>query len=60
VAHRTFAGALRRAELAHDEQVAFREVPAPEGDFRNWSDIHAWAEEIAVALTSEVAGTART
>ena len=59
VSHRTFAGALRRADLEDAERAAFREVHAPEGDFRNWPEIQAWAEEIAATLSSVVAGAAR-
>jgi hypothetical protein len=29
-------------------------VHAPDGDFRDWSAIRAWAREIAAALTSAI------
>jgi hypothetical protein len=28
-------------------------VKAPEGDFRDWDEIDAWADEIAVALHAD-------
>lgn len=52
VAHRTFPGALRRADLARAERLEVRLVNAPEGDFRDWHEIRHWAEEIVDALAS--------
>ena len=52
VAHRTFPGALRRAELDRGERLAARLVSAPEGDFRDWDEVRHWAEEIVDALAS--------
>ena len=51
VAHRTFPGALRRAELSRAERLTVRLVPAPEGDFRDFQEVRRWAEEIVDALT---------
>jgi menaquinone-dependent protoporphyrinogen oxidase len=52
--HRVFFGALdpQKLGLAHR---TLRKLPAaravlPEGDFRNWDDIEAWADRIARAL----------
>ena len=52
---RVFYGALDPARLTLPERTV-RRVPAgrallPEGDFRNWADIDAWAQEIARELS---------
>lgn len=52
---RMFYGALDPAGLTLPERTV-RRVPAgrallPEGDFRNWADIDAWAQEIAHELS---------
>lgn len=49
--HRVFFGALDPAGLSSSEK-AVRRLPAvrglmPEGDFRNWAEIDAWARNIA-------------
>ncbi len=54
--HRIFFGALDPAKLAFKHR-ALRKLPAarailPEGDFRNWDDIEAWANAIARTLRS--------
>ena len=54
--HRIFFGALDPAKLAFKHR-ALRKLPAarailPEGDFRNWHSIEAWANAIARALQS--------
>lgn len=51
---RVFFGALNPGQLAFAERM-FRRLPAgrallPEGDFRDWKAIDAWAVEIAGAL----------
>ena len=52
--HRVFFGALDRSELGlRDRAIAKLPAgrkPLPEGDFRDWQDIEAWAESIANAL----------
>jgi menaquinone-dependent protoporphyrinogen oxidase len=48
--HRVFVGKLDRSGLGPGEQLLARVVRAPEGDFRDWDDIRAWAREIAIAL----------
>lgn len=49
--HRTFAGALDRATLDGAEMSAVERFIAkrfvPEGDFRDWPAVDAWADEIA-------------
>ena len=48
--HRVFAGDLDRARLGFGERAIVAAVRAPDGDFRPWADIEAWAREIAAAL----------
>ena len=52
--HRVFFGALDAGKLGFAHQM-MRKLPAaramlPEGDFRNWKEIEAWASSIARAL----------
>lgn len=52
--HRVFFGALDGSKLGFGHQMMSK-LPAaralfPEGDFRNWKDIEAWASSIARAL----------
>jgi menaquinone-dependent protoporphyrinogen oxidase len=52
--HRIFLGALDGSKLGFAHQMT-RKLPVargvlPEGDFRNWNDIEAWARGIAQAL----------
>ena len=52
--HRVFFGALDRSKLRFRDR-AIAKLPAshrllPEGDFRDWQDIDAWAESIANEL----------
>jgi menaquinone-dependent protoporphyrinogen oxidase len=49
-----FAGKLDRHQLNLGERLIVNVVHAPDGDFRDWSAIRAWAEEIGAALTSAV------
>lgn len=49
--HRTFAGRIDRKQLGFGEKAIMAAVRAPEGDFRPWNEIEAWANEIAAALT---------
>jgi menaquinone-dependent protoporphyrinogen oxidase len=58
--HRVFFGALDPATLGFRDR-AMRALPAgralfPEGDFRDWPDIDAWATSIAVELMAAPAG----
>jgi menaquinone-dependent protoporphyrinogen oxidase len=54
--HRLFTGKLDRSQLNRRERLAIRAVKAPEGDFRDWAAIDAWADEIADALAKDRAG----
>ena len=47
VEHRVFAGRLDRGLLSFGEKAVVVAVRAPEGDFRDWDAIDAFAAEIA-------------
>ncbi len=47
---RTFAGRLDRDALGRLERIAIKAQDAPEGDFREWTAIDRWADEIAAEL----------
>jgi menaquinone-dependent protoporphyrinogen oxidase len=48
--HRLFAGKLDRERLSLLERAPVRMAKLPDGDFRPWDEIRAWAAEIAEAL----------
>jgi menaquinone-dependent protoporphyrinogen oxidase len=48
--HRLFAGKLDKSQLGFKERVVVNAVRAPEGDYRDWDDIEAWAADIAETL----------
>jgi menaquinone-dependent protoporphyrinogen oxidase len=48
--HRLFAGKLDRKELSLLERAPVRMAKLPDGDFRPWDEIRAWAADIAEAL----------
>jgi menaquinone-dependent protoporphyrinogen oxidase len=50
--HRLFAGLVDKGRLGLGEKVILAAVRAPEGDFRPWDDIRAWAREIAAELAA--------
>jgi menaquinone-dependent protoporphyrinogen oxidase len=52
--HRIFAGSLDKGEIGFGERVIAQVVKAPEGDFRDWPAIRAWADGIAAALAAPV------
>jgi len=51
--HRLFAGLVDKSRLGLGEKVILAAVRAPEGDYRSWDEIRAWAEEIAAALAGQ-------
>lgn len=53
--HRLFTGKLDRSQLNRRERLTVRAVKAPEGDFRDWSAILAWADQISDALAVRAA-----
>jgi menaquinone-dependent protoporphyrinogen oxidase len=50
-----FAGALHYDRLEHNQLVQVLSKGLPEGDFRRWQDIQAWAEDVADRLQLELA-----
>ena len=48
--HRVFAGRLVRDNLGIGEHLVVRVVGAPEGDYRPWPEVAAWARDIADAV----------
>jgi menaquinone-dependent protoporphyrinogen oxidase len=48
--YRVFFGALDRSKLSFPERMIMKAVRAPDGDFRDWDEIGAWAGEIAGSL----------
>ncbi len=48
--HQVFVGKLDTQDLGFMERLATRAVKAPEGDFRDWPAIRAWAREIGDSL----------
>ena len=49
-AHRVFDGRIDRRELGLLEKAALRAVHAPDGDYRDWEAVRAYANEIADEL----------
>jgi menaquinone-dependent protoporphyrinogen oxidase len=47
--HRVFAGKLVKKQLNFPDRAIAPALRVPEGDFRNWDQIRAWAAEIAKA-----------
>jgi menaquinone-dependent protoporphyrinogen oxidase len=48
--HRIFAGKLVRKQLSFPERAIVSALRVPEGDFRDWTEIHQWAAGIADAV----------
>jgi menaquinone-dependent protoporphyrinogen oxidase len=48
--HEIFFGALDRSKLSFPERMIVKAVKAPDGDFRDWAAIDAWADRIADEL----------
>jgi menaquinone-dependent protoporphyrinogen oxidase len=48
--HHVFAGKIDKAKLGFGERAVMLAFRAPEGDFRDWDAIAAWAASIAGAL----------
>lgn len=55
--HRIFGGSIDPDDLDMKERVLTKVVRVPSGDFRDWSEIRTWAEEIARSLQAEAAGS---
>lgn len=56
--HHTFPGSVDRRRLSFGERAVMAAVRAPEGDYRTWPEIEAWAREIAVELACGHSSTA--
>lgn len=52
--HRIFPGKIDKSKLSFGEKAIMIAVRAPEGDYRDWEEIGAWATAIAETLTKEV------
>jgi menaquinone-dependent protoporphyrinogen oxidase len=52
--HRVFAGKLDKSSLGFGEKAIVMAFRAPEGDYRDWSEIRAWADEIATEVLDAV------
>jgi menaquinone-dependent protoporphyrinogen oxidase len=48
--HRVFPGRLCRRDLGPVERLITALMAAPDGDYRDWPAVHAWAREIGSAL----------
>jgi menaquinone-dependent protoporphyrinogen oxidase len=53
--HAVFHGALDHKKLDRSDRITMKAAGGPEGDFRDWNAIGAWADQIAVSLKSEMA-----
>ncbi|MGY1691362.1 flavodoxin domain-containing protein [Geodermatophilus sp. SYSU D01105] len=53
--HRVFPGRLERSLPSFGERAVVTAMRAPVGDFRDWTAVGAWAEEIAAALSGRSA-----
>lgn len=49
--HRLFAGRIDRHRLGFAERAVVLALRVPDGDFRDWDEIDAWAKRIAADLT---------
>jgi len=52
--HRVFGGKLDKRQLSFGEKALVTALRAPEGDFRDWDEIRAWALGIADQLLADV------
>jgi menaquinone-dependent protoporphyrinogen oxidase len=50
--HQVFAGRIDRRRLSFPERAITVALRVPDGDFRDWTAIRAWATTIAQALSS--------
>ena len=50
ISHRLFSGKLDRQQLGRLERMAIKATKAPEGDYRDWAAINAWADQISDEL----------
>ena len=57
--HRLFSGRLEKRDLGLAEKAIVTVIRAPEGDFRSWTQIEAWAMQIARTLQAEQSAAAK-
>ena len=50
--HRIFPGMVDRKRLGFGEKAMMAAVHAPEGDYRPWDQVEAWAREIGIAMVA--------
>lgn len=55
--HKTFKGRMDLSQLSLRERSIARLGNAPEGDYREWEKIRAWARQIAAHLTEHAPAT---
>ena len=55
--HRVFPGRLDKSRLGFGERAMVTAMRAPLGDFRDWAEIAAWADEIGTAVVAEVSAS---
>lgn len=53
--HRVFGGRIDRGRLGFGQRAIVSALRVPDGDYRDWTEIHDWARHIAKALTVELA-----
>ena len=51
--HRVFAGRIDKSLLSFAEKAIVKALKVPEGDWRDFGAVKAWAGEIAAALAAE-------
>lgn len=56
--HHVFSGKMEIDALRIGERLLVRMVGAPEGDFRDWEAIHAWAGDVAAQVATASLPTA--
>ena len=54
--HRVFAGKIDKSRLSLAERAIVKSLKVPEGDYRDFGAVGAWASEIADALLGSSAG----
>lgn len=52
--HRLFAGRIDRHRLGLAERALIAALHVPDGDYRDWEDVRAWAHQINSVLDSAV------
>src|SRR5690625_1946217 len=53
--HKLFRGSIARRNLSVAERLLIMSLGVNDGDYRDWAEIRAWADEVARDLTSRPA-----